>query len=69
MEDERLRLGDRLEDIAFSKISSSLYCAYNKNITAFLEDMEDFFTYMTFICCRSFLRFAFLRYLKPMGVY
>ena len=42
-----LRLEDRLADIAFSRISASLYCAYTVNITAFLEDMEDFFTNTT----------------------
>ena len=43
--DTPLRLGDRLEDIAFGCVSASLYRTYTVQVTAMLGDMEDFFTY------------------------
>ena len=43
--DSKQRLEDRLEDISFSSLSPSLYHAHNVQLTAFLEDMVDFFDY------------------------
>ena len=37
------RLVDRLEDFAFSSLSTSLYCSYTVRVTAMLGDMVDFF--------------------------
>lgn len=48
LEDTPLRLADRLADIAFGSISTSLYCAQNVQVTAILGDMVDFFTYRDF---------------------
>lgn len=39
------RLADRLADISFPSLSPSLYHAHNVQLTAFLEDMVDFFDY------------------------
>ena len=36
---------DRLEDFAFSSLSTSLYCSYTVRVTTMLEDMADFFGY------------------------
>ena len=36
-------LGDRLEDIPFSSLSSSLYCVKSQRVAPILEDMADFF--------------------------
>lgn len=44
-----IRLEDRLEDNSIFRLSSSLYVVYNVRVTVILEDMEDFFTYSTFI--------------------
>ena len=44
-----LRLADRLVDNPFMRLSASLYSVNNVRVTAMLEDMEDFFTYSTFI--------------------
>ena len=41
-----LWLEDRLEDIPFSSLSSSLYCVYSQRVAPILEDMADFFVYM-----------------------
>lgn len=41
----RKKLEDRLEDISFPSLSPSLYHAHNVQLTAFLEDMVDFFDY------------------------
>ena len=49
MGDAGIRLEDRLEDNSICRISSGLYVVYNVRVTAILEDMEDFFTYSTFI--------------------
>ena len=43
--DTPLRLGDRLVDIAFGSVSTSLYRTYTVRVTAMMGDMEDFFTY------------------------
>ena len=43
--DKTLRLTDRLVDISFCGLSASLYCAHTVQLTAILEDMEDFFAY------------------------
>ena len=45
----KIRLEDRLEDNSIFRLSSSLYVVYNVRVTAILEDMEEFFTYSTFI--------------------
>ena len=37
------RLVDRLEDFAYSSLSTSLYCSYTVGVTPILEDMADFF--------------------------
>ena len=34
---------DRLEDFAFSSLSTILYCSYTVRVTAMMEDMADFF--------------------------
>ena len=47
------RLEDRLENISFPGLSPSLYLAHNVQLTAFLEDMLDFFAY---IRCGSQIR-------------
>jgi hypothetical protein len=47
------RLGDRPGNEIFSSLSSSLYLAHNVQLTAFLEDMVDFFAY---IRCGSQIR-------------
>lgn len=44
--DKTLRLTDRLVDISFCGLSASLYCAHTVQLTAIMEDMEDFFTYL-----------------------
>ena len=46
LEDRLLRLEDRLVDISFCGLSASLYRAHTVQLTAILEDMEDFFTYL-----------------------
>ena len=46
LEDRLLRLEDRLVDISFCELSTSLYCAHTVQLTAILEEMEDFFTYL-----------------------
>ena len=43
--DFQQRLEDRLEDISFPSLSASLYHTHNVQLTAFLEDMVDFFDY------------------------
>lgn len=43
MENRLFRLEDRLADIPFLAISSSLYNIDNERRTAILEDMADFF--------------------------
>jgi len=53
MENRLFRLEDRLADIPFLAISSSLYNIDNERRTAILEDMADFFTY--FMSCRYYL--------------
>ena len=40
--DKTLRLTDRLVDISFCGLSASLYRAHTVQLTAILEDMEDF---------------------------
>lgn len=40
-----LRLTDRLVDISFCGLSASLYRAHTVQLTAIMEDMEDFFAY------------------------
>ena len=47
--DDWFGLADRLVDIASSGLSSSPYCAYPVCVTAKLEDMADFFTYLVYI--------------------
>ena len=44
--DSKQRLEDRLEDISFGRISSSLYFAHNVRVAAMLGDMADFFAYI-----------------------
>ena len=39
-------MADRLVDIAYGSVSTSLYRTYTVQVTAILGDMEDFFTYM-----------------------
>lgn len=51
--DSSFRLEDRLADIHFLAISSSLYNIDNERSTAILEDMADFFTHL--IPCRYYL--------------
>lgn len=46
LKDTALRLVDRLIDIASCRLSVSLYCVHTVQLTAILEDMEDFFTYL-----------------------
>ena len=43
--DKTLRLTDRLVDISFCGLSASLYRAHTVQLTAIMEDMEDFFAY------------------------
>lgn len=43
--DKTLRLTDRLVDISFCGLSASLYLAHTVQLTAIMEDMEDFFAY------------------------
>lgn len=43
--DKTLRLIDRLVDISFRDESISLYRAHTVQLTAIMEDMEDFFAY------------------------
>ena len=43
LEDILLWLEDRLEDIPFSSLSSSLYCVHSQSVAPILEDMADFF--------------------------
>lgn len=43
--DKTLRLTDRLVDISFCGLSASLYRAHTVQLTAIIEDMEDFFAY------------------------
>ena len=38
-------LEDKLEDIPFSSLSSSLYCVHSQSVAPILEDMADFFVY------------------------
>lgn len=45
LEDILLWLEDRLEDIPFSSLSSSLYCVKSQRVVPILEDMADFFAY------------------------
>ena len=40
--DKTLRLTDRLVDISFCGLSASLYRAHTVQLTAIMEDMEDF---------------------------
>ena len=40
--DKNLRLTDRLVDISFCGLSASLYRAHTVQLTAIMEDMEDF---------------------------
>lgn len=46
LEDILLWLEDRLEDIQFSSLSSSLYSVKSQRVAPILEDMADFFAYM-----------------------
>lgn len=43
--DKTLRLTDRLVDISFCGLSASLYRAHTVQLTAIMEDMEDFLAY------------------------
>ena len=43
LEDILLWLEDRLEDIPFSSLSSSLYCVKSQRVVPILGDMADFF--------------------------
>ena len=43
--DKTLKLTDRLVDISFCGLSASLYRAHTVQLTAIMEDMEDFFAY------------------------
>ena len=45
LKDKTLRLTDRLVDISFCGLSASLYRAHTLQLTAIMEDMEDFFAY------------------------
>ena len=45
LKDKTLRLTDRLVDISFCGLSASLYRAHTVQLTAIMEDMEDFFAY------------------------
>ena len=45
LKDKTLRLTDRLVDILFCGLSASLYRAHTVQLTAIMEDMEDFFAY------------------------
>ena len=47
--DKTLRLTDRLVDISFCGLSTSLYHAHNLMITTMLTDMVDFFANNDFI--------------------
>lgn len=46
LKDTALRLVDRLIDIASCRLSVSLYCVHTVQLTAIMEDMEDFFAYL-----------------------
>lgn len=48
-----LRLADRLADNPFLRLSASLYSINNVQVTAMLEDMEDFFSYTNTIAYSS----------------
>ena len=50
LEDILLWLGDRLEDISLSSLSSSLYCAKSQGVAPILEDMADFFARRVIVC-------------------
>ena len=50
-----LWLEDRLEDIPFSSLSSSLYCVYSQSVAPILEDMVDFFTCRAIVCVAALL--------------
>ena len=46
LEDTRHWLADRLADNPFLRLSASLYSVNNVRVTAILEDMVDFFSYI-----------------------
>ena len=49
----RHKLEDRLADNPFLRSSASLYCVYNVRVTAKMEDMVDFFSYINIIAYSS----------------
>ena len=49
LEDTRHKLEDRLADNPFLRLSASLYIANNVRVTAKMEDMVDFFSYIIYL--------------------
>lgn len=50
LEDICFWLGDKLEDIQLSSLSSSLYSVKNQRVAPILEDMADFFACRVIVC-------------------
>lgn len=55
LEDILLWLEDRLEDIPFSSLSSSLYSVKSQRVAPILGDMVDFFTCRAIVCVAALL--------------